>query len=85
MALGSRGDLFRRAASDDLSALITCFGTQINDPVCAFNDIEVMLDDEDGVARVHETLKDLEQHTDIVEVQARCWFVEQEKCGPLAA
>ncbi len=41
---------FRRAGKQDLTAFTTAFGAHVDQVVGAFDDVEVMLDDDDGVA-----------------------------------
>ena len=51
-------------------------GAQINDVVGALDEIEVVLDDNDGVARIHQLLQHLDQAVDIRNVQAGGGLVE---------
>ena len=44
--------------------------------VGGFDDVEVVFDDDDGVAGVDEFLQDLEQFVNVGEVEAGRWFVE---------
>ncbi len=46
-------------------------GPEVDDPVGRLDDVEVVLDDEDGVAAVDEPMEDLEQLLDVGEVEAR--------------
>ena len=57
------------------------FRTEINDPVGAFDDFEIVLDDEQAVAFVDEALQQLHQQRDVIEVQAGGRFVEQEQAA----
>jgi hypothetical protein len=43
------------------AAAVAALGAEVDDPVGAFNDVEVVLDDEDGVAAVDEALEDDEE------------------------
>ena len=81
MAFGACGDFFGRALGNNLAALVAGIGAEIDDPVGRFNDVEVVFDDEDGMAGIDEALKDIEQDADVIEVQAGGGFVEQEKGG----
>ena len=78
MAGRARGDLFRRALRDDVTAFIAGFRAEINDPIGAFDDIQVVLDDDDRVPGIYQALENLEQNTDVIEVQTRGRFVEEE-------
>jgi len=72
----TRGDLFRGALGDDAAAAFAAFGTEVDDPVGLFDDVEMMFDDQDGVAKSNETLEDVEELADVVEMQAGSGFVE---------
>ena len=72
-------DFFRRAARNNLPALIASIWAEINHPIRAFDDVEVVFNDEDGMTRIHEALENLEQHAHVIEVQAGGGFVEQEQ------
>ena len=46
------------------------------------DDIEIMLNDDDGVALVDEPLQNIEEDADVLEVQARRGFVEDKDGAP---
>src|SRR6516165_8254342 len=73
--LGPR-HLFRGALSDDAAPALATFRAQIDDPVGLFDDVEMVLDDEYGVAQVDKALEDGEEFADVVEMQAGRGFVE---------
>ena len=50
----------RSAGNDELAALVTAFGAKVEDPIGALDDIEVVFDDEDGVAGLDEALEAIE-------------------------
>ena len=50
--------LFRRPLCDDFSAALPCFGSEIDHPIRFRDQIQVVFDDDDGVAGVHETRLD---------------------------
>jgi hypothetical protein len=79
MAPFTRRHLFGCAGSDEFPTALARVGAEIDDPVGAFDDVEVVLDDEDAMAGVHEALEDLEQHAHVVEVQAGGRLVEEEE------
>ena len=81
MTLRTSGDFLGGSDGNDLSALVACVGAEIYDPVGGFHDVKVVLDDEDGVAGVHQSLEDFEEHAHIVEVQAGGRFVEEKEGG----
>src|SRR5690606_7045792 len=47
-----RGDLLGRAGRDDRAAAVSALGAEVDDPICRLDDIQVVLDDDDGVAFV---------------------------------
>ena len=49
--------------------------------VGAFDDVEVVLDDEEGVAVIDEALEDDEEALDVGEVEASGGLVEDEELG----
>lgn len=61
-----------RAFRDDLAA----YRTKVDDPIRRFDDIHVVLDDDDSVPFVHEFVQHGEQHADVLEVQTRRWLIE---------
>ena len=73
------GDGFWRAGCDDVSAVFTGVGSEVDDPVCAFDDVEVVFYDENGVAAVNEAVEDFDEDADVVKVQSRGGFVEEVK------
>ena len=73
------GDGFWRAGCDDVSAVFACVGSKIDDPVCAFDDVEVVFYDENGVAAVNEAVEYFDKDADVVKVQSRGGFVEEVK------
>ena len=72
-------DILRRAARDKLPAFFAAFRAEIDEPVGAFNDFEIVLDHDDRVARVHQTLKEPNEQRDVVEVQPGGGLLEDEK------
>ena len=76
IGLFGAGDEFGRALRDDAAATLAAFGTKINDPVGLFDDVEVMLDDEDSVAERDEPLENIEEFANVVKVQAGSRFIK---------
>ena len=76
MAGGIIGDLFGSTGCNHMSAAIATFGAHVNNVICRFNDIQIMFNDNDGVALVHKTIEDREELFYIVEMQSRGWFVK---------
>ena len=81
----ARGDLLGRAGDDDLAAAVAALGTEVDDAVGGLDDVEVVLDDEHGVAAVDEALQHDEQLAHVVEVQAGGRLVEDVERAPGAA
>jgi hypothetical protein len=70
------GDLLRRAFGDDLAALDAALRPQVEDPVGGLDDVEIMLDHDDGVALLDERVEDFEEFADVLEMQAGGGLVE---------
>src|SRR5277367_2475117 len=70
---------FRWALRHDAASAFAAFGTEIDDPVGLFDHVEVVLDDQHGVAKGNQTLEHVQEFADIVEVQSGRWFVENVK------
>ncbi len=88
MRVGALHDLLRRALRDDHAALLAALGTEIDDPVGRAHHVEVVLDDDQRIARVEQPAESSEQLRDIVEVQAGCRLVEKKQvpgaCFPVS-
>src|SRR4030095_17139669 len=69
-------DLLRRAARDDAAAGGTTFGPQIDQMIRAPDHIQVVFDDDDGVALIHELVEHVEQLARVFEVQTGGRLVE---------
>src|SRR5262245_5775600 len=76
VALLDPGDLLGRAGGDDAPAALAAFGPEVDDPVGALDDVEVVLDDDKRVARVGEAVEDDDELSDVLEVQAGGGLVE---------
>ena len=74
---GDGGDLFGGAMGDDVAAALAAFGAEVEDVVGVADDVEVVLDDDDGVAEVGEAVQDFEELADVVEVEAGGGLVEE--------
>ena len=69
-------DLLRRAGGDDLTATRAAFRAQIDDPVCGLDHIQVVLNDDDGVAVVAQPMQYVEQLLNVRKVQAGGGLIE---------
>ena len=76
--LGARVRL--QTETPDTPAGICFTRAEVNDVVSRLDDIEVVLDDNDGVSLVHKLVQDLQQPTGVLEVQSRRWLVENIQC-----
>jgi hypothetical protein len=63
-------DLLRRAFSDQIAVPITALRPQIDQPVRHFDDVRVMLDDDDAVALIDEPVQHLDQLPEIASLFA---------------
>ena len=70
------GNLLRGTRGDDLSALFAAFGTEINEPVGGFDDVEIVFDDKEGSASVEQFPESGEEFRNVVKVQAGGGLVE---------
>src|SRR5277367_1613022 len=78
-------NLFGGALRDDAAAFFAAFRAKINDPVRLFDDVEIMFDDQDGVAESDEAVQHVEKFFDVVEMQAGGGLVENiERATSLA-
>ncbi len=75
------GDQLGRSGGNDLPALALSFGAEIDEPIGAFEHIEIVLDNDEGIALIDETLQDAEEKADVLEVEPRGGFVEDEEAG----
>src|ERR1043166_2109672 len=76
MRFSNARDLFGRAGGDDAAALRAAFGAEVYDVVGALYHVEVVLDDDDGVAQRDEALQNVEQLVHVGEVEAGGRLVE---------
>ena len=73
-------NLFRRSSYKDPASSSTTFGSQVDDPVCSFHDVHIVLDDDDGVTKINQAMEYIEQNPDILKMQSRGWFIEDIEC-----
>jgi len=53
-------DRFGRARADKVPTAIAAFRTEVDDPVCRFDDLEIVFDYDDRASRIDETAKSRE-------------------------
>src|SRR3989338_5413771 len=80
-ALGAR-DFFRRTGGDALAAPVAALGTEIDEMIGGLDDVQIVLDDEHGVALVHELLQNTEETVDVGEVKPGGRFIQDVKSAP---
>src|ERR671916_773396 len=67
-----RTEIAARPSSDEARPLLPAFfpfGAEVDDPVGGLDDVEVVLDDDYGVARLREAVQDFEELADVLEVK----------------
>ena len=79
VAVGDLRHLLRRPLGDDPAAVLASLGPQVEDPVGRLDHVEIVLDDDHGVALLLEPVEHLQQLLDVVEVQPGGRLVEDVK------
>ena len=86
VALRTCRDLLRRARDHDGSAAIAALGAHIDQAVGNLDDIKVVLDHQNRVARIDQALQHVEQLANILKMKAGCGLVQNvERLARLAA
>ena len=67
---------FRSSGCKHLTATSSAFRTDVDDVVGKFYDVEVVLDNDYGIALVHELLNNIHQNANVFEMQTRSRLVE---------
>ena len=78
-------NLFRRSLRDDSPAAHAALGSEVDHIVRSLNHVEIVLDNDNRIAAVHEALQNDEQLVDIRRMQSRRRLVENVKCLTRAA
>src|SRR5262249_21442786 len=73
---GRLRDRFGRPLGHDVAPVLSTFGAEIDHPIGCLHHVEMVLDDEDRIARVDETVEHREELLDVVEVEAGRRLVE---------
>jgi hypothetical protein len=70
------GDFFRRSRRNYLPTTFTAIRPKVNDPITGLHDIEVMFNDDHGVAFVSKLVQDIDEFGDIAKRETSRWFIE---------
>ena len=76
MAGPDLGHGFGCSLGDDPAAMFAAVGAEVEDPVGAFDDIHIVLDDDEGVAGLAQLHEDLQKGIDVGDVETGGGFVE---------
>ena len=68
MGFSVRDKRLGRTGSDNLPAADPAFRAKVDNPIGRFDDFEVMLYDDDGIALVPKFVEDLQELSDIVKM-----------------
>ncbi len=70
---------FRHAFVHQITAAFAAFRAEVYHPVCRFNHVGIVLDDQNAVAFVNQRVEGLQELFDVVEMQAGGRLVEDEE------
>ena len=62
------GDFFRRTGCNNLATTRAAFGSKVNNPVCSFDNVQIVFDHNDCISMIPKSVNDFEQLLDIMEV-----------------
>ena len=82
MGRGLPGDGLGRTGCDDRATAIAAFRPEVDHPISALDDVEIVLDHDDRVARVAQAHEHTHQLANVVEMQSRGWFVQDVERAP---
>ena len=88
MGIFNFGNLLRRSHGDHFAALIASFRAEIDDPIRALDHFQIVLDHNERVTGIDQSLENLQQPRDVIEMQTGRRLVEDEKiadCIPIWA
>src|ERR1700676_4243905 len=69
-------DALRSTLRNNNAAAVAAFGAQVDDPIRLGHDVEIVLDDDDRIAGIDQTVQDAQELFDIGHVQADRRFVK---------
>ena len=73
------GEFFRGSFEDDLAAVDSGFGAEFDDVVGIADNVELVLDDQEGIACIGEAMEDREEALDVDEVEPGGGLIEDEE------
>ena len=79
MASGALRDFFRPAHGDDLATLVASLRAQVDHPVGGFDDIEIVLNDKNGMAGIDKSLKHVQQDAHVIEMKSGRGFIKKKQ------
>ena len=71
------GDVFGCSLSNNLAATIAAIRAQVDDPIGGLDDVQIVLDDQHGVALVNKALQHRQETADVFEVKASGRLIEE--------
>gem|GEM_PF-3061300 len=83
----ARGHLLRHPRRDNAAAPGPAFRSEVDYPVRGLDHVQVVLDDQHRIAGFNEPVEHREELPDVLEVESRCWLVEdvERAAGPATA
>jgi hypothetical protein len=75
------GDGLWGARGNEFSTFRSRFGTEIQEPVGIFDDIQVMFDDQKRGALIDEAMEKLDEKFDIIQMKSGGGFVQNQQRG----
>ena len=75
------GHLVGCSADHKTASLLSPLGPHVDDPVCAFDDFEIMFDDNECISAVAQPQQHFQQFLNICKMKPRGRFVEQVECA----
>lgn len=76
MGLGDGGQMLGSTGSQHSSAAVAALGAHVDQPVSALDDVEVVLDCNDGIALINQALNHAQELADILKVQTGGGFIQ---------
>ena len=70
-------DLFWPSSTDDAATIFSALRPEVDDPVGVANHVEIVLDDDDGISKVSESVENFKKLPNVVEMQSGGRLVEK--------